>query len=134
MWDLPRPGLEPVSPALAGGFPTTAPPGKPRHIFKVSCVFIFLLLSFKSLLFILDNSPLSWVFFCKHLFPACGLSSHSHNIVFCRAVFHINNFFWQWLSCIIFLRSHFLGKGLRGRCLCVGGFLGSILRSNTCEK
>ena len=29
MWDLPGPGLEPVSPALAGGFPTTAPPGKP---------------------------------------------------------------------------------------------------------
>ena len=29
MWDLPRPGLEPVSPALAGGFTTTAPPGKP---------------------------------------------------------------------------------------------------------
>ena len=28
MWDLPRPGLEPLSPALAGGFPTTAPPGK----------------------------------------------------------------------------------------------------------
>ena len=29
MWDLPRPGLEPVSPALAGGFSTTTPPGKP---------------------------------------------------------------------------------------------------------
>ena len=28
MWDLPGPGLEPVSPALAGGFLTTAPPGK----------------------------------------------------------------------------------------------------------
>ena len=28
MWDLPRPGLEPVSPALAGGFLTTAPSGK----------------------------------------------------------------------------------------------------------
>ena len=28
-WDLPRPGLEPVSPALAGGFSTTVPPGKP---------------------------------------------------------------------------------------------------------
>ena len=27
--NLPRPGLEPVSPALAGRFPTTAPPGKP---------------------------------------------------------------------------------------------------------
>ena len=30
MWDLPRPGLEPVSPALAGGFLTAAPPGSPR--------------------------------------------------------------------------------------------------------
>ena len=30
MWDLPRPGLEPVYPALAGGFLTTAPPGKPK--------------------------------------------------------------------------------------------------------
>ena len=30
MWDPPRPGLEPVSPALAGRFSTTAPPGKPR--------------------------------------------------------------------------------------------------------
>ena len=27
-WDLPGPGLEPVSPSLAGGFLTTAPPGK----------------------------------------------------------------------------------------------------------
>ena len=30
LWDLPRPGLEPVSPALAGRFSTTAPPGKPE--------------------------------------------------------------------------------------------------------
>ena len=29
MWDLPRAGLEPVSPALAGRLSTTAPPGKP---------------------------------------------------------------------------------------------------------
>ena len=27
--DLPNPGIEPESPALAGGFFTTAPPGKP---------------------------------------------------------------------------------------------------------
>ena len=32
-WDLPRPGLEPVPPALAGGFSTTAPPGKPWVFF-----------------------------------------------------------------------------------------------------
>ena len=45
MWDLPRPGLKPVSPALAGGFLTIVPPGKvPYMIFKVS-----LLTSIKSL-------------------------------------------------------------------------------------
>ena len=33
MWDLPRLGLEPVSPALAGRFLTTAPPGKPHKAF-----------------------------------------------------------------------------------------------------
>ena len=32
MWDLPRPGFEPVSPALAGRFSTTAPPGKPLSL------------------------------------------------------------------------------------------------------
>ena len=35
MWDLPRPGLKPVCPALAGGFLTNAPTGKPR----ISCWF-----------------------------------------------------------------------------------------------
>ena len=39
MWDLPRPGLEPVSPAPAGRLSTTAPPGKPHrlHLFTL-CV------------------------------------------------------------------------------------------------
>ena len=35
MWDLPRPGPEPVSPALAGRFSTTAPPGKPSNVFLI---------------------------------------------------------------------------------------------------
>ena len=44
MWDLPGSGIEPVSPALAGGFFTTEPPGKPavgifektEHVVKLS--------------------------------------------------------------------------------------------------
>ena len=32
MWDPPRPGLEPVSPAPAGRLSTTAPPGKPSCV------------------------------------------------------------------------------------------------------
>ena len=50
MWDLPGPGLEPVSAALAGGVLTTASPGKspitisqtfldPRKIFMIDEVF-----------------------------------------------------------------------------------------------
>ena len=34
MWDLPRPGLEPVSPALAGRLSTTAPPGKLKYMLE----------------------------------------------------------------------------------------------------
>ena len=34
MCDLPGPGLEPVSPELAGRFLTTAPPGKPPSSFS----------------------------------------------------------------------------------------------------
>ena len=41
MWDLPRPGLEPVSPALAGRLSTTAPPGKPLILFFTLLLFFF---------------------------------------------------------------------------------------------
>ena len=33
MWDLPGPGIKPTSPALAGRFFTTEPPGKPFLLF-----------------------------------------------------------------------------------------------------
>ena len=34
MWDLaPRPGIKPLPPALAGGFFTTEPPGKPPDLY-----------------------------------------------------------------------------------------------------
>ena len=32
MWDPPGPGIEPVSPALAGGLPSTVPPGKSKVV------------------------------------------------------------------------------------------------------
>ena len=42
MWDLPGPGLESVSPALAGGFLTTAPPGKPslNVLIRIVCLLL----------------------------------------------------------------------------------------------
>ena len=40
-WDPPRPGLEPVSPALAGRFSTTAPPGKPPTLL-IDCMVVII--------------------------------------------------------------------------------------------
>ena len=51
MWDLPRPGLEPVSPALAGRFSITAPPGKPRGTFSLELKMKFLDRNAQTLIF-----------------------------------------------------------------------------------
>ena len=40
--DLPDPGIEPMSPALAGGFFTTEPPGKPKILLYVIVLFSLL--------------------------------------------------------------------------------------------
>ena len=57
MWDFPRPGLEPVSPALAGRFLTTAPPGKPSIDFLFSILLISTLI-----LIIFLQLTLNWIF------------------------------------------------------------------------
>ena len=65
MWDLPRPGLEPTSPALAGGFLTTAPPGKPWiYLFLIIFFLIFYYNSFILFYFILF---LSFYFFLPYI-------------------------------------------------------------------
>ena len=52
MWDLPRPGLEPVSPALAGRLPTTAPPGKPdSYSLEVIFVGYYMIISINNTMF-----------------------------------------------------------------------------------
>ena len=72
MWDLPRPGLEPVSPALAGRFSTTAPPGKPRRIFKLPFFFKRLLKIFIYLfIYLFIYFILFWL--RQVLVAACGL-------------------------------------------------------------
>ena len=73
MWDLPGPGLEPVSPALAGGFLTTAPPGKPQHVF-LNQVSVFTILRpyivhHRSALFLVPHSHTSFLCTCGQFFP-----------------------------------------------------------------
>ena len=57
-WDFPRPGLEPVSPALAGRFSTTAPPRKPNPI-----IYLF------------------WCTMILNLVRSCYSSSHSVDLI-----------------------------------------------------
>ena len=65
MWDHPRPGIEPVSPALAGGFLSTAPPRKsPSYLFYF--ILFYFLLFFKINLFICFYFWLCWVFLAVH--------------------------------------------------------------------
>ena len=63
MWDLPRPGLEPMSPALAGRFSTTAPPGKPLFYSFYAIVngIVFLILFFYCSLLLYRKTVDLWV-------------------------------------------------------------------------
>ena len=61
--DLSDPGIKAVFPALAGGFLTTEPPGKPAHFFWLA---ILSFLSYESSLYILATSCLSDVCFANN--------------------------------------------------------------------
>ena len=69
MWDLPGPGLKPVSPALAGGFLTTAPPRKPAHRnFLITLFYIAsqqLCCENQFISFTVLKSPLYFICFCR---------------------------------------------------------------------
>ena len=94
MWDPPGPGLEPVSPALAGRLSTTVPPGKPFCPFLIG-LFVFLTLSCVRCLYSLDIHPLSVILFAN-------IFSHS---VGCLFVLSMVSFAVQNLLSLI--RSHF---------------------------
>ena len=72
MWDLPRPGLEPLSPALAGRLSTTAPPGKPLCTIFVSEIRLY----FKKCILSLNLSKI-----LNKLFLIFPLESYIENIM-----------------------------------------------------
>ena len=65
MWGLPRPGPEPMSPALAGRLSTTAPPGKPHSDFLKEKSLAHLTLGY-------FKAPLSFSFNTDHLAQRSG--------------------------------------------------------------
>ena len=85
MWDLPGPGLEPMSAALGGGFLTTAPPGKPCEVFFFLInLFIYLFIYFW----------LCWVFVSVWgLSPVAASGAHSSS--WCAGLSLSRPLLWQ---------------------------------------
>ena len=88
-WDLPRPGLEPVSPALAGRFSTTAPPGKPRngHFLPKSPVFSSPALGLASLVLFSDCFD-SVIFISELILTFLGHKLNTEYLIW-TCVFHL---------------------------------------------
>ena len=64
MWDLPGPGIEPMSPALAGGFLTTVPPGKSNlSLLFGSCIDFYFFVTLNPSYF----AFLLWIFLCLNI-------------------------------------------------------------------
>ena len=116
MWDLPRPGLEPVSPALTGRFLTTVPPGKPLCLTfwggtkLLSTAAVPLYISSSNVqgflcLHILINSCYFLVSDYSHpsewkVVSRCGFDLNLPDDLCCWAVFHmltghLDCFFWE---------------------------------------
>ena len=85
MWDLPQLGIEPVSPALAGGFFTIEPPGKPSETIGLVKKFIQ---TFSPLLYLQKQKvEPSWI---------TGPNLLTLNVTYCMQI----NFFLFYLSSV----------------------------------
>ena len=81
MWDLPGPGLEPVSPSLADGFLTTAPPGK-------SLTYVIIVLVLYYCLSTKENSKGPLFKTDTHISLSLSLShTHTHTHTLCCQLF-----------------------------------------------
>ena len=105
MWDLPEAGLEPVSPALAGGFLVTVPPGKSHHStiywkdYSFSMIILASLLKiswlFISGLSILFHWFMSVLLLVSHCLDYCSLEVKLWN--WKVWVFQLCSFSWSFL-------------------------------------
>lgn len=102
----------------------------PRFSYS-GCPFFYCLVltGFFLLLYILNSSPLSDVFFCKYFLPVDGLSSHVLHNVFCRAIFNFDEsnlsfFFMDHVFCLVSKKSsEYLKSSKCSPVLPSGGFI-----------
>ena len=113
MWDLPRAGIEPVSPALAGGFLTTAPPGKSHRYFLCSSFFIFqifhseFVMIIRNIVICIFKKETHITILSSTTLAACGMEFH----LFIRFIFQTRSY-----ALLCLLPSHF--PCLKSFCFC----------------
>ena len=111
MWDLPGPGLEPVSPALAGRFPTTVPPGKSNRTFLSPQKFSYTLPSYSLLSPHLPTTQLLFWFVLLQIKFACPRTSYKldhRKCSFLCLVLWFNIKFFRLIHVAVCISSSFL--------------------------
>ena len=131
MWNLPGSGIKPLSPALAGGFFTTEPPGKLTNL-NWFALFTKIKKNYSSSesFYHRYKSFISYIR-CKYFLPIWDLSFHSLSIVsedtntyFIFYLFFCFHGFYLISFTVLYLRNLLLTKGHKNFLVC---FLSEVL-------
>ena len=132
MWDLPRPGLKPVSPAWAGGFLTAASSGKPRKSFFLACFWRIILQGTE--FWVGGFFSLNTLYISLHSLLACMVSEEKLDVILISVPLWVRCFI-LWLLSGLFLYLWFF-CGLKMIYLVVVSLLcillGVLWASSTC--
>ena len=101
MWDLPGPGLDPVSPALAGWFSTTVPPGKPYFPYSLNLSWSMIK---KIFLFVFELQSLLLFTWYRIFIKRSRKKRKSLLIILGSMRSFTDLFIWQMFECLLYAR------------------------------